>query len=185
MPPVAPAAPKKSKKTLIVIAAVVIVVALVAVVVLIGMQQHGAWDPKPGDYVQYTISGGGHTGTAQMTIKSVGLTTVTVTTTMSFMGSSTSEDSVVSKNTAFGSDYDLNHLPSGMTLARHGTDTISTPWADRVADHYTGTMSVQGQTMGIDMWVWKDVLLRMDMHVNGVPVIMTIAGTNLPIITTP
>jgi hypothetical protein len=181
------APPKRRSKKLVIVAVltVIIVAVIIAAALLLVPQGHGLWEPKAGDYIEYTYFGD-VTGTMRITVDSVGWTTMDVTTSYNMTGMTPwDEHHTYSKNTDLGVGTDLNNPSEGYSLTRQGTATITTPYGDRPANHYSGTITEQGVTMSVEMWEWQGIMLEMDISYSGISSTIDLTSTNVDVIMHP
>jgi hypothetical protein len=154
---------------------------IIASVLLSGCLAGGAWDPKVGDFLEYSISDGVNQGTEKLSVISVTATsfTLNMTTTVPGLPPIYWEVTML-KNQTLG--YDLNHPLSGDTVTKIGTETISTKWGERSVDHYRITYEEPlGNPHTYDLWARDGVLMKM-VHVN---MYRLLIDTNIPQIINP
>jgi hypothetical protein len=138
----------------------------------------GSWIPKAGDFLEYTTG----LGVTRMTVKNVTETTITMNVSLTYGGSGPYySESTIPRNLTMGWTYDLSNLPSNFNVTKVGTETLSTKWGSRSADHYTVTMS--GSPGTIDMWIRSGIALKVQTTVLGQSMTVTLTDTNISQIT--
>ncbi|MCX6651946.1 MAG: hypothetical protein NT137_01115 [Methanomassiliicoccales archaeon] len=123
-----------------------------------------------GQFTNYTLSAtiqnttGTYEGTGfmKMLVKSVNSTNVTynISTSMTMSGytNSYSYDSVANLTTGFGG-IDVNNPGPGMTLTPNGTESLSTPWGNKLCQKYDYSAS----SWTGNYWIYNNVLMKMSM----------------------
>ena len=181
---------------IIIIAVAVVAVVVVAVLALVLMGGLGggggggstiSW--KVNDYVEYTYetTAGGSTIRVVMEekVNSVSSTQIEmkITTTTYVDGVALGAPSVtyqnMDKSTALGGNVDVNNPPVGTTIVKMSSETVSTKWGGRLCDHYQVTE--QGYTG--EFWIYKGVVLKMDLNIGGAPATFVLSNTNLSAVT--
>jgi hypothetical protein len=189
--PYAPPAPApKNKRMMIAVVIVVVVVVVIAALAIVLLSNgnatnpSGTWDPQVGQYIDYSMKmGGASYATIHMVVKSMTSTTITWNETATIMGSTTSHDMTVEKGQAAGATLDLSSLPAGYSGGLQGKAVVSTNWGNRNCDHYHITYN-SGDTSGtMDMYLYGNVLLKMDVSGSGTSMSMTLTGTNVSLVT--
>jgi len=179
--------PKKSRRTTYIIS-LVIIVAVGALSAYMLMNQpnptKGTWNPKVGDFVAYSASGGGFEMTMRMEVKVVTATSMSVNTTIKSNMVSGSIVKDVPLNNTIGSNYDLKKPQSGVTITLVGAESVSTKWGSLSATHYTVVdQTTPGLTITTDAWVKDKVLLKLVQIATGTTTTMTLTDTNITMIT--
>lgn len=132
--------------------------------------------------MEYTTSAGEIQMTSRMTVKSVTETTITMNITMTYPGMPpVYQESTIPKNQTIGGSLDLDNPPSGTSVVKVGTETISTKWGSRSADHYTITVS--GSSGTIEMWIRSGIALKAQSTIMGQSMTVTLTDTNISQIT--
>ena len=132
--------------------------------------------------MEYTTSAGEIQMTTRMTVKSVTETTITMNITVTYPGMPpVYQESTIPKNQTMGGSLDLNNPPSGTDVTKVGTETISTEWGSRSADHYTITVS--GSSGTIEIWVRSGIALKAQSTVMDQTMTVTLTDTNISQIT--
>ena len=149
---------------------------IIASILLSGCLAGGAWDPKVGDFLEYSISDGVNQGTERWSVTSVTATNFTLNITTTVPGQPPNYWEVTMlKNQTLG--YDLNHPLSGDTVTKIGTETISTKWGERSVDHYRIAYEEPlGNPHTYDLWARDGVLMKMvDINISRL-----LIDTNIP-----
>jgi hypothetical protein len=142
----------------------------------------GSWIPKAGDFLEYSTSVGETQMTTRMTVKSVTETTITMNITMTYPGMPPMyQESTMPKNQTMGYGLDIDNPPSGTSVVKVGTESISTKWGSRSTDHYAITVS--GSSGTIDIWIRSGIALKAQSTVMDQTMIVTLTDTNISQIT--
>jgi hypothetical protein len=91
------------------------------------------------------------------------------------------QESTIPKNQTMGYGLDLDNPPSGTSVIKVGTESISTNWGSRSADHYTITVS--GSLGTIEIWVRSGIALKAQSTVMDQTMTVTLTDTNISQIT--
>jgi len=191
--PPAPPMPAPKGKTMMyaAIAIVVVIVGVVAVAAVVLMNPSGggggnttAWEPQEGQYMMYSIT---INGTAfaieRMTVTSVTATTITLNiSTTTSGGHTTYQTATVPRAEVAGSGIDINNPPAGYTLVNQGKSSVSTSWGSRSCDHYHVAYSM-GTTVTMDIYLYKNILVKMEAESAGTTIAEMLIGTNISVIT--
>jgi hypothetical protein len=117
-----------------------------------------------------------------MTVKSVTETTITLNVTATYPGMPpTYQESTIPKNETMGWNLDINNPPAGTSVVKVGTESISTKWGSRSADHYTITMS--GGSGTVDLWIRSGIALKAQSTYMDQTVTVTLTDTNISQVT--
>ncbi len=171
----------------------VLAVAILAAVLLSGCLGGGGdggggetWIPAVGDFVEYEYAAVEMQSTIRTEIVDVTSTSMTINTTTTMQGSIPySMETTVPINQTLGWSYDIDNLPEGMSMTDHGTDSISTNWGSRTANHYQISYSGEYGSWSGDVYIYAGVLLKMEIEQSGMTLTMTLVDTNLEEITNP
>jgi len=168
----------------------VVVVAVLALVLMGGLGGGGSsinW--KVNDYVEYTyettIGGNAYRIVMEEKVNSLSSTQIEmkITTTTYLNGVAQGAPSVtyqtMDKASALGGDVNVNDPPVGVTIVKMSSETVSTKWGGRLCDHYQVTE--QGYTG--EFWIYKGVVLKMDLNIGGAPATFVLSNTNLSAVT--
>jgi hypothetical protein len=172
----------KTGKVFSIVGAVILAAVLLAGCLGGGGGGGGTWIPKAGDFMEYTASGGEGVSTMRMTVKNFTDTTITMNVSLTYGGSGPyySESTVPrSQSTFLG--FDVNHPPSGYNVVKVGTETLSTNWGSRSADHYRITVS--GSPGTIDMWIRSGIAMKFQLTSTSATTAWTLTDTNISLIT--
>lgn len=194
-PPPAPRGGSNKSKMIIIIAVAVVAVVVVAVLALVLMGGLGGggggssinW--KVNDYVEYTweTTSGGDTIRMVMEekVNSVSSTQMEmkITTTVFInnvaQGSPSISYETMDKSSALGGNVDVNDPPVGTTIVKMASETVSTKWGGRLCDHYQVTEL--GDTA--EFWIYKGVVMKMDITIGGTSATLVLSNTNLSAVT--
>jgi hypothetical protein len=176
----------------------VIVIAVLAVVLMGGLGGGGgsnvSW--KMNDYVEYTyettIQGSvlrivmeervNSVSSAELEMK---MTTTTYLDNVAYGSPSVSYETMdkPSANELFipilGGAIDMNDPPMGTTIVKKASETVSTNWGGKLCDHYQ--ISATGDSY--EFWIYKGVVLKMDINYGGSPITLVLSNTNLSVVT--
>lgn len=144
----------------------------------------GTWIPKAGDFLEYTTGLGETQMTTRMTVKSITETTITMNLSLAY-GSNPPyySESTIPRNQTMGWTYDLSNLPSNYDVTKVGTETLSTKWGSRSADHYTVTDTSSVTPMTIDIWIRSGIAMKIQTSYMAQTMTMTLSDTNISQIT--
>jgi hypothetical protein len=144
----------------------------------------GSWIPKAGDFLEYTTSVGEMQMPMRMTVKSVTETTITMNITVTYPGVPPYySESTIPRNQTMGWTYDLSNLPSNYDVTNVGTETLSTKWGSRSADHYTVTDTSSVTPMTIDIWIRSGIAMKIQTTYMAQTMTVTLTDTNISQIT--
>ncbi|MCX6648554.1 MAG: hypothetical protein NTV61_04100 [Candidatus Bathyarchaeota archaeon] len=159
--------PKKSKKWLIIILLIIVAAVLSVSAYILMNQAPKSWSPKVGDFVVYSTAISGINGTWRIQVESISTKDITLKMTQRSLFGENITTTVVPLNSTLGIEISSMTQWPKMTLVKKVTESVSTKWGSKTAEHSTYTVNQSGTTMTMDFWIVNRVMVKWTNHIMG------------------